>query len=446
MDESRWAPRSSKPLAGRVAGRGGFDSHALPPKLLSDDRNRYLAMQTFTENQEQITSLVNRVLTVASITIGDHTENVLVRYRGQLRIDSTQAYDQLAAALQQYNITPLFREEEGQHVIVLLEGVLNPTPSNPVVNLVLFILTVLSVLFAGALYSYEGPVPENQIEVITVLLRNLKVGIPFAASILAILLAHEFGHYLAARYHKSAVTLPYFIPFPLSLFGTMGAFIQLKAPPKNKRILHDIGVAGPLAGLVVTIPILLIGLALSPVDVISKVIPENSGFILEGNSIFYLFAKYVIHGELLPAPQSYQGMSPVPYWIRYLFTGHPLPLGGRDVMMHPMAWAGWAGLLVTALNLIPAGQLDGGHALYVLFGKKARRLLPVILISLTLLGLVWSGWWLWVALIFFLGQRHAEPLDQITKLNPWRKAIAISALVIFVLIFTPIPLQQIVGG
>lgn len=403
-------------------------------------------MQTFTENQEQISSLVNRVMTVSSITVGNHSDNVLARYRGQLHKDSVEAYDQLTASLKPYNITPLFREDEDQHLIVLLEGVLDPAPSNPVLNLVLFVLTLISVLFAGTLYSYEGPVPEDGLEMILVLLRNLDQGFAFGASILGILLAHEFGHYLAARYHKTAVTLPYFIPFPLSLLGTMGAFIQLKAPPKNKRILHDIGLAGPLAGLVVAIPVLLVGLALSPVEMIDPVIPQGSAFILEGNSVFYLFAKYVIHGQLLPAPQSYEGLSPLLYWVRYIFTGHPLPLGGQDVMMHPMAWAGWAGLLVTALNLIPAGQLDGGHALYVLFGSKARRLLPVILISLTLLGMVWSGWWLWVALIFFLGQRHAEPLDQITRLDSRRKAIAILSLLIFLLIFTPIPLQQVVGG
>ncbi|HAY85950.1 MAG TPA: site-2 protease family protein [Chloroflexi bacterium] len=385
-------------------------------------------------------------MTVSSITVGNHSDNVLARYRGQLHKDSVEAYDQLTASLKPYNITPLFREDEDQHLIVLLEGVLDPAPSNPVLNLVLFVLTLISVLFAGTLYSYEGPVPEDGLEMILVLLRNLDQGFAFGASILGILLAHEFGHYLAARYHKTAVTLPYFIPFPLSLLGTMGAFIQLKAPPKNKRILHDIGLAGPLAGLVVAIPVLLVGLALSPVEMIDPVIPQGSAFILEGNSVFYLFAKYVIHGQLLPAPQSYEGLSPLLYWVRYIFTGHPLPLGGQDVMMHPMAWAGWAGLLVTALNLIPAGQLDGGHALYVLFGSKARRLLPVILISLTLLGMVWSGWWLWVALIFFLGQRHAEPLDQITRLDSRRKAIAILSLLIFLLIFTPIPLQQVVGG
>lgn len=403
-------------------------------------------MQTTTEHQEIITSLVNRVMAVTSITIGDGTQNILASYHGQLRKDSEQAYDQLAQALLPYKVTPLFREDQDQHQIILMEGVVNPSPSNPWINLILFILTVFSVLFAGTLYSYEGPVPQSETELISTLLRNLDQGIPFGASILAILLAHEFGHYLAARYHKSAVTLPYFIPFPLSYFGTMGAFIQLKAPPKNRRILHDIGVAGPLAGLVVTIPILLIGLYLSPVEVIDPVIPAGSGFMLEGNSIFYLLAKYVIHGELLPAPQSYDGLSPALYWLRYLFTGQPVPLGGRDVMMHPMAWAGWAGLLVTALNLIPVGQLDGGHALYVLFGRNARRSLPIILITLTLLGLVWSGWWLWVLLIFFLGQRHAEPLDQITRLDPRRRMIAIVVLVIFVLIFTPIPLQQFMGG
>jgi membrane-associated protease RseP (regulator of RpoE activity) len=280
-------------------------------------------------------------------------------------------------------------------------------------------------------------------EQLLLLFSNLQLGLSYGLSILAILLAHEFGHYLAARYHKADVTLPYFFPFPFSSFGTLGAFIQMKSPPKNKRVLHDIGVAGPLAGLVVAIPILLIGLALSPVSEISlSNFPEGTILQVEGNSIVYLFSKYLVHGELLPAPQDYGGLSPVLYWIRYVFTGHPAPLGGRDVMLHPMAWAGWAGLLVTALNLIPVGQLDGGHALYVLFGQKARRIFPVIVVGLGLLGLVWPGWWLWVMLLFFFGQRHAEPLDQITELDPRRRAIAIFVLILFFLLFTPIPLTQ----
>ena len=139
-------------------------------------------------------------------------------------------------------------------------------------------------------------------------------------------------------------------------------------------------------------------------------------------------------------------MSPVLYWIRYFFTGQPFPWGGMDVVISPIAFAGWAGLLVTALNLIPAGQLDGGHVLYVLFGRKARAFLPVILAALVLLGFVWIGWWLWAFLIFLLGRLYAEPLDQITPLDPTRKAVAILGLVIFFLVFTPIPLIAVMAG
>ncbi len=131
----------------------------------------------------------------------------------------------------------------------------------------------------------------------------------------------------------------------------------------------------------------------------------------------YLFAKYVVFGEWLPHPISYGGLHPLLYWARYVFTGQPVPFGGTDVVLHPVAWAGWAGLLVTALNLIPAGQLDGGHVLYVLLGKRARAVLPFVLVALVVLGTVWTGWWLWAFLIFLLGRVYAEPLDQITPLD-----------------------------
>ena len=133
------------------------------------------------------------------------------------------------------------------------------------------------------------------------------------------------------------------------------------------------------------------------------------------------------------------------YWFRYFFLGIPTPFGGLDVQLSPVAWAGWAGLLVTALNLIPAGQLDGGHLLYVLLGKRAGRLLPYLIVGLIALGLVWSGWWLWAALIFFLGRTHAQPMDEITPLDPARKALAIFGLLVFVLTFTPVPLRAMLG-
>ncbi len=445
--ESRWAPRSSKPVAGRVAGRGGFDSHPLPPLFtdlifnqssiqISDIINLMSPLEA-----ENLTRLVTRVLTIEEITHGAQKQGFLMRYSGRLRTDdSAAAYDQLASAVRPLNITPLFRQDQDRHVILLMSGVVRPQRSKVWVNIVLFILTIFSVMLAGAIYTYDGPVSANLMEMLGNLLGSLDRGFSFAASILAILLAHEFGHYFAGRYHRTHVTLPYFLPFPFSPFGTMGAFIQLKEPPKNKRVLLDIGIAGPLAGLVVAIPVLLVGLYLSSVDRIPLVLPPGQGIQMEGNSILYMASKFFVFGRLLPTPSSYGGLPPLLYWARYFFTGQPFPWGGTDVMLHPVAWAGWAGLLVTALNLIPAGQLDGGHIMYVLLGKHVKSLLPIILGILALLGLVWSGWWLWAFLIFFLGRLHAEPLDQITPLDPRRKVLAILGLVIFVLVFTPVPL------
>jgi membrane-associated protease RseP (regulator of RpoE activity) len=343
--------------------------------------------------------------------------------------------------LQSLDITPLFRVEEDSETIILLKGIVKPKSSNPWINLILFIVTGISVVFAGSLPEYRGPLTSDLSEVLPHLLPALFRGLAFAASLLAILLAHEFGHYLAARYHRSAVTLPYFIPFPFSLFGTMGAFIQLKEPPKNKRILLDIGIAGPLAGLVVAIPLLFLGLYLSQIDKLPLFLAQGQAISLEGNSLLYLIMKFIVFGQWLPAPSNLAGLNPLIYWLRYFFTGHPIPYGAVDVLLHPVAWAGWAGLLITALNLIPAGQLDGGHILYGLFGKRSRIILPFILVALIILGTVWSGWWLWAFLIFLLGRSHAEPLDQITPLDSRRKALAVFGLVVFVLVFTPIPLS-----
>jgi Peptidase family M50. len=267
----------------------------------------------------------------------------------------------------------------------------------------------------------------------------IRSGLPFALSLIAILAAHEFGHYFAGRYHGVHVTLPYFIPFPFSQFGTMGAFINMKELPKNRRVLLDIGVAGPLSGLVVAVPLLLFGLMLSSTQPIPAAAAGRT--MLEGNSILYLLLKFVVFGKFLPEPASFNGVPQALYWLRYFFTGRPFPLGATDVFLHPVAWAGWAGLLVTSLNLIPAGQLDGGHVIYVLLGReKAQRLFPFILVGLGLLGFVWGGWWLWALLIFMLGRRFAEPLDQITELDQPRRTIALIGFVLFFLTFIPVPL------
>ena len=380
------------------------------------------------------TPIIARYLRIDDTTWGEEKKGYIVRYRGQLyNQDSAQAYDQLAQALRSNNVTPLFRLEENRHIILLLNGVIQPKPTKIWGNILFFFLTVLSVMYVGAANSAKS-VPVTVNDWVSFMLG----GLPFAVALLAILVCHEFGHYLAGRYHKTAVTLPFFIPLPIGYFGTLGAFIQLKEPPKNRRILLDIGIAGPLAGLIVAIPILLYGLYLSPVDKIPFQLPVLQ--IFEGNSILYLLLKFIVKGQLLPQPYTFAGLNPILYWIRYFFTGAPLPAGGLDVSLNPVAWAGWIGLLVTSLNLIPAGQLDGGHIMYVLLGKRASRLLPFILVALVLLGFVWSGWWLWAALIFFLGRAHAEPLDQITPLDPKRRALAVLGVIVFILVFMPVPL------
>ena len=393
---------------------------------------------------ETLTPIVARVMSIEDVTTGDPQKDYLVRYRGKIYGDTAEAYDLLADQLRPFQLTPMFRLDKDRHAVLLIPGIIEPKPANPVVNLILFVLTLLSVILSGALFASDSLNATNTKDLLLEVWRSLPSGIPFAISLLAILGAHEFGHYLAGRYHHTHVTLPYFLPFPLSPFGTLGAFIQLKEPPRNKRILMDIGIAGPLAGLVVAIPVLLLGLSLSKVEPIN--LAPGQGFTLEGNSLLYLFAKFLVFGRLLPAPSSYGNLPPMLYWIRYFFTSQPLPLGGIDVMIHPIAWAGWAGLLVTALNLIPAGQLDGGHLMYVLLGKRVRTLWPFILGILVLLGFVWTGWWLWAALIFFLGRIYAEPLDQITQLDPSRKAVAILGIIIFFLVFTPVPLVQALAG
>jgi len=397
------------------------------------------------QEHDSITPLVSRYFEIQQIVPGGGRFPFVMRYSGRLTTDSQNAHAKLSTDLEPHKLIPIFLDDGEQQVIQVVASPSKQRPSNPYINLIFFLLTLISMLIAGVLYGYEGPEPQGLGGLAGLLLGNLSIGIPFAASLLAILLAHEFGHYLAARYHKTAVTLPYFLPFPLSPFGTLGAFIQLKEPPRNKRVLFDIGIAGPLAGLVVAIPILLLGLSLSEVNQLPIFLRPGEAYSLEGNSILYLLAKYLVHGLLLPAPVTFAGLSPLGYWLSFFFTGQPFPLGATDVILHPIAWAGWAGLLVTALNLIPAGQLDGGHVLYSLLGRSVRLVLPFVLAGLAVLGFFWSGWWLWVFLILLMGGSHAQPLDQITKLDRRRMALAIFGIILFILVFTPIPLQIIQG-
>jgi membrane-associated protease RseP (regulator of RpoE activity) len=394
----------------------------------------------------ELRSQVEQVMQIDDVMRGDRRSGFAVRFRGRLIESSDRAFDRLQPVFERAGMTLLLREESNKHVILGVDGLVEPRPSDARINVALFIITLLSVIYTGVVfanvYTYQASPSIPDLSSTAGIVHLIIGGLPFGFALMAILLAHEFGHYLAARYHKTSVTLPYFLPLPppLSPLGTLGAFIRLKSLPKNRRHLLDIGLAGPLAGFVVAVPVLLVGVYLS------KVLPLPAGassagqMMMEGNSLLYLAAKYVIKGQLLPAPVSYGGVSPLLYWVRYFFSGAPIPFGGQDIIIHPLAWAGWAGLLVTALNLLPAGQLDGGHLVYVLFGRNVSRAWPIIVFILVGMGFVWSGWWIWAALVFFLGRSHAEPMDEITPLDGGRRLLAILGLVIFVLTFTPVPL------
>lgn len=406
-------------------------------------------MEAFASEQrdlvERLLPQVRTVMEVRSTVRPAERTGAHAQFNGKLRTPSDQAYQRLEPAFAREGVTLLLREQDGEHVILAADKLPEPGPSRPWVNLLLFILTLGSVLYSGVLNAagYLGLGPNLD----SALLRQaLPLGGLYAVSLLGILLAHEFGHYLMGRYHKTAVSLPYFLPFPGALFGTLGAFIQLKSPAKSRRALLDIGLAGPLAGLAIALPATLIGLALSDVSALPTSASAAAGSFQEGNSILYVALKFIVTGKLLPEPLSYGGLPPLLYWLRYIATGSPAPFGGLDVQLHPMALAGWAGLLVTGLNLIPVGQLDGGHSVYTLFGRAARRLWLPFVVGLAAFGvLVWSGWLLWAGLIYFFGRLHAVPLDDVTPLDPGRRALAIFALVLFVIVVTPIPIQPLAG-
>ena len=386
---------------------------------------------------EVLTNLVARVFRIEDVTSEDPRKGFFLRYRGQLlNEDSALLYDRLADSLFSYGIIPLFKIENGRQVIYLAQKPPEAKKDKISTNIILFVLTVLSVMLAGA--QPEGDFPTDFGGQMLMLLKSILSGWPFALSLLGILLAHELGHYFMSRYHKTPATLPYFIPLPppLGLLGTMGAAIIMRGIPKNKRVLFDIGVAGPIAGLIVAIPVLFLGLALSTTGIIE---PDPNGF-LEGNSLIYLFAKFATFGRLLPTPVEPQGIL---YWVKYFFTGRPVPFGGLDVFIHPVAFAAWAGLLVTALNLIPAGTLDGGHVIYALFGDKARKAFPFIVGLLVVAGYFWNGWWLWAIILYWLGRVNAEPLDQITTLDPVRRLVGFAMIIVFFLVLMPVPFMTL---
>jgi len=248
-------------------------------------------------------------------------------------------------------------------------------------------------------------------------------GPAYAAGIMAILLAHEMGHYLMSLRWGVTASAPYFLPFPdipmvaQSPIGTFGAVIIMKSRMPNRRALLDIGAAGPIAGFVVCLVVLSLGLSLSSVRVVPKPWPPPG------------YMAYVFGDSLL-----FSG-------LRWLILG-PVP-AGSDVFLHPLARAGWVGLFVTALNLLPIGQLDGGHILYALHRRFYRRVVIVTTIALVGLVFVSAVWTLFALLAVVLGQKHPPPLDDATPIDQRRRAVGYFCLGILILCFMPNPLDVV---
>lgn len=289
----------------------------------------------------------------------------------------------------------------------------------------LFSATFVSTLYVGA--TMEGFAVDS--------IPHLLAGWPFAVPLMAILLAHEFGHYFAGKLHGVDISPPFFIPMPISLLGTMGAVIRMRGQIRSRNALLDIGAAGPLAGMVIALPVLVYGLATSPVEPMSSI--EAGGYIVEGRSLLYWFLLTSLKGTI-PA--------------------------GHDIMLTSTALAGWAGLLVTMINLLPFGQLDGGHVSYALLGPKQDRISRAVLWTLPFLavlvsvaygvpsllahdpevvveGNLYAGaqWAVWALVLFamtrFAGSEHPPTEDD--TLSPRRRWVAIGTLALFALLFMP---------
>ncbi len=301
-------------------------------------------------------------------------------------------------------------------------------------HVLLFVATLFSTMLAGALlagrypvefaalYLFDGwwlPIP------VGLDLSALAVGLPFGMTLVGILAVHEAGHYFAARRYRITVTPPYFIPFPpyISVIGTLGAFIRLRSPVLSRRHLLDVGVAGPLMSFFASLPVLWWGLLHSRV-LSTPFDPPSLYLVRFASERFWL------------------GGSPIVVAMTRLLVG--MPPAGHTIELHPVAFAGWLGLFVTALNLLPISQLDGGHILYALLGPRQKVLAWAFFLALIPLGFLWAGWWVWAALVFLVGRgriQHPPLFDAAETLNRERIYVGLASAVIFLLCFVPMPFR-----
>lgn len=278
----------------------------------------------------------------------------------------------------------------------------------PWLNLALFLLTLVSTIVVGSGFEQINAFSNPRL-IIDDPWRIIRAGVPFSFSLLGILLFHEFGHYIVSRKHGVDVSLPYFIPAP-TMIGTMGAVIRSKSPFITRKQLFDVGAAGPIGGLIIAIPAIIWGLA-HP-----RFIPEVqdlSGLVTLGDSLLFSLIDKLVAAE--PPP-------------------------GYIAVLHPVAFAGWVGLLVTMLNLLPIGQLDGGHILYAMFGKLQHKIALIAIAGLIMLSFFWTGWIVWAILGTIMRPAHPPTVMDELSLDKKRKMLGYLCIVVFILCFIPAPI------
>lgn len=329
----------------------------------------------------------------------------------------------------------VFLHDDGERTEVVLVYQMDEKPTPwPLLHVILLAATLVTTLGAGALLADVDPFRTRVLEFGDVAFpypsglnfASLWVGAPFAFPFLGVLLTHEMGHYLAARRHGVRASLPYFIPFPpyFSIVGTMGAFIRLRGASIRRSVLFDIGAAGPLASFVVSVPLLAVGLHWSEA-VPSGPVGLTTPFLIRfaGQSVWL-------------------GNGVAAHLLAELFG--PTEVGSSLILLHPMALAGWLGLFVTALNLLPLGQLDGGHVLYALSPRRHVAAARMFLLALIPLGLLWWGWWGWAVLVLVIHRgrvQHPRVLQPEPGLGSVRTLLAWTLIVIFFLTLIPVPIE-----
>jgi membrane-associated protease RseP (regulator of RpoE activity) len=345
------------------------------------------------EPENQFAADLNQFIAIE--TVGDHMIS------GKIYEPLAQNVQAIRNYFEEKGYAAIFEKQGGHHLIRFGLAMEQTTKkSKPIINIILLVATVFTTLLVGSINRGGNPF---------VHILDLIKGIPFSFSIIVILGSHELGHYLMARRQGVDATLPYFLPIPHPLVGTMGAFIRIKSIIPNRNALIKVGVAGPLVGFLVALPVTIVGLKFSTLQAVSG----NKGGIALGSSLLFHFLS------------------------KLFFSNVP---NGYDVMLHPVAFAGWLGFFVTALNLIPVGQLDGGHIAYAVLGKFQRIIMIVVVAVMVLLGLRWPGWYFWAVLTLLLGLRHPKPQDEITPLGTNEKILALVALIILILTFMPVPI------